>query len=93
VFTLPAGAVALAKSDMTRCQAFRYGRAAYGVLFHLEMTRAMIAKMTRTFAHELAEANVSPDAILGGAKTFLPRLEPVARAVFARWADQAQAAN
>jgi GMP synthase-like glutamine amidotransferase len=89
VFTLPPGAVALAKSAMTRFQAFRYGRAAYGLLFHLEMTRAMIGKMTRTFAGELAEANVSPDALVGGARQWLPRLEPIARGVFTRWAEQA----
>ncbi len=88
VFTLPAGAVSLAKSAQTRCQAFRYGRAAYGVLFHMEMTRAMLRKMTGVFRDELAAEKIAPKDILAGADRHLPRLEPVARGVFERWAAQ-----
>jgi GMP synthase-like glutamine amidotransferase len=88
VFTLPAGAVALARSQRTRCQAFRYGRTAYGMLFHMEFTRPILRKMTRTFRDELAAERIEPGAILDGADLHLPRLEPVARAVFERWADQ-----
>ena len=35
-FTLPPGAVHLAESDMTQMQAFRIGRASYGIQFHFE---------------------------------------------------------
>jgi GMP synthase (glutamine-hydrolysing) len=89
VFTLPAGAVSLAKSAMTRCQAFRYGRAAYGVLFHLEVTRGIVAKMVRAFAGELAEQNIAREDVLAGAAKHLPRLEPIARGVFERFAAHA----
>lgn len=38
-FELPEGAVRLASSELVPNQAFRYGRAIYGVQFHLEMNR------------------------------------------------------
>ena len=39
IFDLPAGAVHLAASAITRHQAFRYGANVYGLLFHLELDR------------------------------------------------------
>src|SRR5439155_409716 len=36
-FELPRGAVPLASSALTPHQAFRHGRASYGLLFHMEM--------------------------------------------------------
>jgi len=41
-FDLPAGAVGLAESDICKQQAFRYGKTAYGMQFHLEMTSEML---------------------------------------------------
>ena len=43
-FDLPPGAAWLASSDYCRHQAFRLGRAVYGLQFHLEVTPAMIAQ-------------------------------------------------
>ncbi|HLA85346.1 MAG TPA: type 1 glutamine amidotransferase [Thermoguttaceae bacterium] len=40
-FTLPPGAVHLARSAWCENQAFRFGRAAYGLQFHIEVTPAM----------------------------------------------------
>jgi GMP synthase-like glutamine amidotransferase len=88
VFTLPAGAVSLARSARTRCQAFRYARAAYGVLFHMELSRAGVARMCATFADELAEAGITRREMLDAADKCLPRLEPVARGIFGRWAEE-----
>jgi GMP synthase-like glutamine amidotransferase len=42
-FDLPPGATLLATSDRCRNQAFRLGRATYGLQFHLEATPEMIA--------------------------------------------------
>ena len=41
-FTIPSGAVRLATSEKTENQAFRYGRNAYGIQYHIELTPAML---------------------------------------------------
>jgi GMP synthase (glutamine-hydrolysing) len=43
-FDLPAGAELLAEGETFRVQAFRYGRAAYGIQFHAEVTHAMMCR-------------------------------------------------
>lgn len=53
-FTLPEGAVRLAGSAKVSNQAFRIGRAAYGVQFHFEADRAMVAEWTRDQAATVA---------------------------------------
>ncbi len=88
VFTLPPGAVSLARSARTRCQAFRYGRAAYGLLFHMELTRPGVARMCRAFAAELAAEKLTAADMLAGADKCLPKIDPIARGIFARWADE-----
>lgn len=41
-FDIPPGAVRLATSEKTENQAFRYGRSAYGLQYHVELTPAML---------------------------------------------------
>jgi GMP synthase (glutamine-hydrolysing) len=41
-FSLPSGATLLAGADAYPNQAFRYGKKAYGIQFHAELTRAMM---------------------------------------------------
>lgn len=48
-FTLPAGAVHLAGSAAAPNQCFRIGRASYGMQFHFEASRAVVADWTREF--------------------------------------------
>lgn len=55
-FTLPAGAVRLAGSDTAQNQGFRIGRATYGLQFHFEASRAVVADWNRTFP-DLVERN------------------------------------
>ena len=52
-FELPQGAIKLAEGKVFPNQAFRYGKAAYGVQFHPEMTREMLEKWTTNGAHML----------------------------------------
>jgi GMP synthase (glutamine-hydrolysing) len=52
-FALPAGALRLATSDTFENQAFRYGRAAFGVQFHPEVTHQMMCRWTTVAAHRL----------------------------------------
>ncbi|HWE61907.1 MAG TPA: gamma-glutamyl-gamma-aminobutyrate hydrolase family protein [Chloroflexota bacterium] len=85
-FTLPQGAVPLAGSQLTRYQAYRYGRHAYGFLFHMEVTEQIVTGMVERFADELAGAGVSGEQIIEGIEEYLPRLESIAEMVFGRWA-------
>lgn len=59
-FDLAAGAVQLARTDSCEQQAFRYGRAAYGFQFHLEMNRALIQRWLAHpgYADELADSGL-----------------------------------
>ncbi len=54
-FTLPPGAVHLATSAMTPMQAFRLGRAVYGIQFHFEAGTELVSSWTRDFAAEIAD--------------------------------------
>jgi GMP synthase-like glutamine amidotransferase len=54
-FTLPPGAAHLAVSDQTDIQAFRIGRAVYGIQFHFEADRRLVEGWNRHFADEIAE--------------------------------------
>ncbi len=85
VFTLPRGAVLLARSDLTPRQAFRYGTTAYGLLFHLEVTEPQVAAMVDAFQDELRLAGVDGEAIKRETRRQLGDLAPVSRAVIRRW--------
>jgi GMP synthase-like glutamine amidotransferase len=53
-FTLPPRAVHLATSAKTSMQAFRIGRASYGIQFHFEAGTELVAYWTTGFAEEIA---------------------------------------
>ncbi|WP_254508775.1 type 1 glutamine amidotransferase [Anatilimnocola floriformis] len=89
VFDVPAQATCLASSDMTDCQAFRYGQNAYGILFHLEVTEPQIDKMVAAFEDELTAAGVNVPAMLSQSKTNLPQLTALGQQVFGEWAKLA----
>ncbi len=46
-FTLPPGAAHLATTGVAPIQCYRHGRAAYGMQFHFEASRAVVATWTR----------------------------------------------
>lgn len=56
-FDLPAGAVHLASSRMTANQAFRVGRAAYGVQFHVEASEDVLRRWRIDLAVDMAKAS------------------------------------
>ncbi len=85
-FETPPGAVSLASSALTPCQAFRFGRFAYGFQFHLEVTEAIIQDWTAEFAEDLAGAGLGAAPILSRIPKDLPPMQAVAREVFGRWA-------
>lgn len=53
-FTLPEGAIRLATNAAARNQAFRFGRAAYGLQFHFEADRNLVAEWSARFADSIA---------------------------------------
>jgi GMP synthase-like glutamine amidotransferase len=53
-FTLPPAAAHLASSDRTEQQAFRLGRATYGIQFHFEADRPLVDLWSRQFAPVIA---------------------------------------
>jgi GMP synthase (glutamine-hydrolysing) len=87
VFSLPRQAVGLASSRQTPHQAFRYGKNAYGILFHLEVTREQISQMVLDFADELQEAGGTATEITEQIPRHLPVLQEIAGEVFDRWAS------
>lgn len=87
IFELPRVAVSLASSDLTQCQAFRYGYHAYGFLFHMEVTEKIIGQMVETFTDELIEEDIDGDEIVRKEKDCLPSLQRIGEQVFGRWAS------
>lgn len=86
VFELPRDATRLAWSKSTECQAYRYDQCAYGLLFHLEVTDRMVARMVRVFRRELRLAGLREGSVLEGVAEHGARLQIIGRAVFDRWA-------
>ena len=86
IFTLPEGSVSLAYSELTSCQGFRYGKAAYGFLFHMEVTEEIIRDMVTTFRAELGKENIDGDVLIQKAGDHLQRLTAIGKRVFQRWA-------
>ncbi len=86
VFELPAGAVSLASSSLTEHQAFRYGKNAYGILFHPEATREIIFSMTGDFADEAEQAGIAPAQILAYTEKHLSTFKATADKIFNGWA-------
>jgi GMP synthase (glutamine-hydrolysing) len=90
VFDLPQGAVALASSDKTPLQAYRYGAKAYGFLFHAEMTREILIALVGEFGEGLKRAGIDGDAMVVAAERYLPALGKIGDTIFGRWAAPIQ---
>ena len=90
IFEPPHGAVTLASSDRTPCQAFRYGDKAWAIQFHLEVTRTSIVNMTTAFARELDRERIPPSTVLADSDKHLPALELLSETVFSAWASPIQ---
>jgi GMP synthase (glutamine-hydrolysing) len=86
IFELPAGAVSLASSEKTPCQAFRYGENVYAFQFHFEVTREGVAAMAAEWPRELEKERIAADRMIADCERFVPPLESMAEQVFSRWA-------
>ena len=85
-FTLPAGAIHLAASDMTEIQAFHLGRAVYGIQFHFEADRPLVERWSHDFAEVIA-ADIPdwPQQHRRDAALFGPRSDAAGRAIAEAW--------
>jgi GMP synthase-like glutamine amidotransferase len=93
VFDLPVGAVGLAGSERYPHQAFRLGRAVYGLLFHLEVTAAMVRDMLRVFRAEVDGLGIPgrAEGIAADADRRAKPLNDLGRGLFARFLASAAA--
>ena len=83
-FELPAGTELLARGDLFPHQAFRVGRAAFGVQFHAELTYAMACRWVVRGAERLALPGTQPrSAHMAG----WFRYDPAIRAFLDRFLD------
>jgi GMP synthase (glutamine-hydrolysing) len=87
IFDLPAGAELLASSRMTAHQAFRYGKNAYGLLFHLEVTASGIAGMAAAFPGDLEQVGLSSSALIEQSQRHLPGLRIIGEQALGRWVE------
>ena len=94
-FDLPEGAVLLAESPAYPHQAFRYGRAAYGVQFHVEVTGDMAREWATVPAYVRSlEQTLGAGAAPGLFDEFdraAAGMQQAARQMFERWLDVAVA--
>jgi GMP synthase (glutamine-hydrolysing) len=89
-FDLPREAVHLAQSPLCRNQAFRIGRSAYGLQFHIEMTAAMVEDWLTESVNcdELAALEyIDPQMIRQKTPQELPGLQALAGTVLGRFAE------
>ena len=94
-FDLPDGGVLLASSPAYPHQAFRVGRAAYAVQFHVEVTEAMGEEWASVPAYaEYADRVLGPggsDRLLAEFRVSSPVMQQRARGMFERWCELAEA--
>ena len=90
-FDLPDGATLLATSPAYPHQAFRIGRVAYGVQFHIEVDEPMAAEWALVPAY-IASADAvlgqgGLDRLLGDFRTSMDEMQADGRVLFSRWID------
>jgi len=89
-FDLPKGAVQFARSALCENQAFRFGEAAYGLQFHMEVTAEIIDSWLRQSDNcgELAALPyIDPDDIRRQMTEKLSAMTTLGAAVFDRFAE------
>lgn len=96
-FDLPDGAVLLASSPAYANQAFRFGETAYGVQFHVEVTRGLSLEWSAIPAYiEYADRVHGPGAIAPLLEQFeasCEEMQELARTIFTRFCEQAERAS
>lgn len=87
-FTLPPAATHLAESDMTALQAFRIGRATYGIQFHFEADRGLVERWNVDFAEQIAAHTPDwPERHAGEAARHGGKADATGEALASAWAE------
>jgi GMP synthase (glutamine-hydrolysing) len=87
-FDLPEGATLLATGGLVRTQAFRYGDAAWGTQFHLEVDRAEIDLWLQVAGEDGLRAwGTTTQAVAAETEAFIDHHEERARTLFGRFWD------
>jgi GMP synthase-like glutamine amidotransferase len=85
-FTLPRGGTRLAGNDAAHNQAFRVGRAGYGIQFHFEADRALVDHWHRAFPHLIAGKRADwMDIYPAEAETHGPAADEAGLAIARAW--------
>lgn len=84
---LPPDATVLATSTLYPVQAFRHGRCAYGLLFHVEIEAAGVDALCQHGEADLARARVTQADVEVDAAPHLPALNMLARHIGHAFAD------
>ena len=96
-FSLPEKAVLLASSPAYPHQAFRWGRCAYGIQFHLELSREMAAEWADVPEYADALQSVlgpgSATALINDLGAHAEELRGFGRQIFERWLELAAPAE
>lgn len=91
-FDCPTGAVSIADSPESGCQAFRVNRHAWGLQFHLELDQRLIRRWLSlpSYRQELERSGlgVTPERIETDTTRLLPETLKLAEQVFGAWLDQ-----
>lgn len=85
-FDLPAGAIRLGSNENYANQAFRLGRRAWGLQFHVEVDATAVERFVAAFAAEAQAVGVDPAEISRSAAGRLPAREEIGRVVGGRFA-------
>ena len=90
-FDLPPGGVNLLTGGLCEVQAFRLGRAAYGLQFHLEVTVDIVREWMRHFGEsEFKDEPRLLSELDAGFRTHMQAQRRLAAEVFGRWVDLAR---
>ncbi len=91
-FECPGGAVSIADSPDSGCQAFRANAHAWGLQFHLELDQRLIQRWLKipSYRQDLATSGLdtSPEQIAAETSQLLPATLKLADQVFGAWLDR-----